>query len=203
MTDRDIRVVLFDLGGVLLELRDRHQTFEPDREADWDRMWIHSAAVRDFERGRIPADVFAGRIVRELSLPYSAAEFLERFDSWPKAVFDGAEELLARIPDRYTRALLSNTNALHWENSGAADRLGGYLDRIFLSFEMGVVKPDDEAYVHVWRACRCEPAEILFLDDNPVNVDAANALGLQGRLVRGLEQAAAVLRDERIVGDNR
>lgn len=199
----EVRVVLFDLGGVLLELRDRHETFEIDMDSDWDRLWIRSPAARDFERGQIAADEFALRIVAEMSLPYSAAEFIERFDSWPRSIFDGAEALLERIPVRYTRALLSNTNPLHWKNCGAAERLDDYLDHTFLSFEMGAVKPDDDAYAHVWQTLDCKPAEILFLDDNPVNVDAANALGIRARLTRGLEQVAAVLRDERIIGDER
>lgn len=199
----DIRVVLFDLGGVLLELRDRFETFLIDRNSDWDRLWIHSEAVREFERGHIPIGEFARRIVDEMDLPYGPGEFIERFDGWPGQLFPGTEELLARIPATYTRALLSNTNALHWRRAGIADLLEHLFDRTFLSYEIGAVKPDADAYTHVFQVCGCAPENILFLDDNPVNIDAASSLGMRARLARGIEQVAAVLSDEDIIGDDR
>ena len=50
----------------------------PTSEGLW-RAWLHSAAVRDFERGRIDAQTFGARLVAEFELSVGAEEFLQRF----------------------------------------------------------------------------------------------------------------------------
>jgi putative hydrolase of the HAD superfamily len=78
----------------------------------WHR-WLHSPAVRAFETGRCDADSFAADLVSELDLGVAPALFLESFAAWPTGLYPGTRELIARIPGHITRALLSNSNALH------------------------------------------------------------------------------------------
>jgi hypothetical protein len=67
----DIKVLLFDLGGVLLRLNNQSETFGvPMEDDEFLTRWIHSAAVREFERGAIEAESFAKAIVIEADLPY-------------------------------------------------------------------------------------------------------------------------------------
>src|SRR5580658_7387176 len=112
------RVVLFDVGGVLVELGGVETLLGwlgPRATLDqlWP-LWLRSPAVRAFETGRSEPMVFANAIVAELELQIAPEVFLESFAAWPTRPFPGALELVASIPSTYQRALLSNSNTLHW-----------------------------------------------------------------------------------------
>ena len=79
MRDPQVRVILFDFGGVLLKLRDPVRTFGIGHDRDsFNNTWLMSEAVRALECGQIGIDEFASRAVQEFDLPYSEREFLER-----------------------------------------------------------------------------------------------------------------------------
>lgn len=179
-------VLLFDLGGVLLDLNDPAAIFrlETDRD-EFLNTWLHSPTVRDYESGLIEAPEFARRMVEEAELPYEPAEFLMRFDRWPYRLFDGIEELLIDLSQRFEIGLLSNTNARHWHRPGVADALVPLIDRLFLSFETGLLKPDAAAFDDVTKRIGRNPSTIAFFDDNPANVAAAGAFGFRAFLTRG------------------
>jgi glucose-1-phosphatase len=63
----------------------------------------------------------------------------------------------------------------------------------FSSHLTGKIKPDPEAFEHVVDMLGCEPPEVLFLDDNLPNVEAARLIGMQAQRVRGVEESRAVL----------
>src|SRR5690606_22728553 len=105
-----------DDGGVLLRLADPLELFELEQsESGFLALWLRSHSVREFERGGLDAQAFAEGLVRELGLPMTARQFLERFRAWPQALFPGTRALLESIPPGIRRVLLSNTNALHWD----------------------------------------------------------------------------------------
>ena len=49
------------------------------------------------------------------------------------------------------------------------------------------------------EALACEPQEVLFLDDNALNVSAANAVGVKALRVQGVLEAERALVDSRIL----
>jgi putative hydrolase of the HAD superfamily len=186
MTNTDIRVLLFDLGGVLCRLNDPIETFGLQQShAEFMQRWLMSPSVREFERGAIDAPTFAKNIVMEAKLNYGPEEFLRRFDSWPDQLFPGTLELLRQTPQRYELAVLSNTNAVHWGRDEIGGRLTAHFGKIFLSYETGLLKPDVQAYAHVAASFGCAAREILFFDDNPLNVSAALEFGCRAELIEG------------------
>jgi putative hydrolase of the HAD superfamily len=198
-----IRVVLFDVGGVLVQLSGVATVlgWVADRWTPpelW-RRWLQSPAVRAFETGRCDADTFAADLVAELELGVEPAAFLESFAGWPTGLFPGAHELVASIPDHITRALLSNSNALHWDRVVEDFGLGALFEHRFVSHLTGRIKPDPDAYEHVVSSLGCDPASVFFLDDNRVNVEAALAIGMQGAVVSGVAGAEQALREAGIV----
>lgn len=179
-------MILFDLGGVLLHLRNIRRNFGlQGDETQFLRSWLMSPAVRDFERGAITAEEFGRRIVDEMRLPYDWHEFLQRFDRWPESIYPSVPGLLDELAARYRIALLSNTNAVHWGRDDIAGVLDPLFDGVFLSFRTGLLKPDRESFEQVLRHYGCAAGSILFLDDNPLNVEAAQGIGLKACLTRG------------------
>jgi putative hydrolase of the HAD superfamily len=191
-----VRAVLFDVGGVLVEFTG------PSRLGHWLGgrlpleqmwpMWLASPAVRAFERGHIDPDTFASRLIDDLKLSIDRRVFLDNFAAWPRAVFPGAIDLVRRVRPGCVRATLSNTNVLHWPRLTDEMGLGALFERHFASHLVGKLKPDAEVFAHVVEALACEPAEILFLDDQPLNVEAGRASGLQAIRVDGVAQAESV-----------
>lgn len=185
--DNQLKVILFDLGGVLLRLNDPIETFGLDISlSEFKDRWLRSPSVREFEGGKIDTEEFARRIVSEAELPYDRQEFIRRFDSWPERLFDETLDVLSAIPSTYSRALLSNINALHWGRDEIAKPLAGHIDKFFLSYETGLVKPDREAFELVTKTYECRPEEIMFFDDSPSNVSAAADYGMQAALAVGI-----------------
>ena len=202
-----IRVVLFDVGGVLIEftgpatlLRWLEGRLTP--EQIWP-LWLGSPVVRAFERGAVGPDVFADRLIADLGLPLDRQQFLDDFSRWPTALYAGATDLIARIPTSYVRATLSNTNAVHWPRITDEMKLGELFDHHFPSHLIGKLKPDSEVFAHVAQTLGCEPSAILFLDDQPLNVEAARAAGLRAVQASGVTGAESALVEAGVLAPGR
>jgi glucose-1-phosphatase len=200
-----IRVVLFDLGGVLVELGGVSTVIswmaDPVSTEELFRMWLTSPAVRAFESGRIDPSLFAEQLILEMSFQVERDALLEEFARWPVGTFPGALELLARVPRRYTRATLSNTNSLHWPLVMGQMKLESAFDHHFASHLTGKIKPDEEAFQHVTKALGCSADEVLFLDDNQLNIDAAQKCGMHAVRVKGVPAAERALLEFRVIED--
>jgi HAD superfamily hydrolase (TIGR01509 family) len=193
----NIKLLLFDLGGVLMELNDPIKTFGLDcDEQEFHRRWLLSPAVRAHECGAISAEQFANDVTREMQLPYDPYTFLDRFGAWPGSPYPEAIDLIGRIDARLDCAILSNTNAFHWDNLDIKNAFAHRFDRCFLSYETGLLKPDAHAYTHVADEYKCDLAQIHFFDDNPLNVAAAAELGMQATLCRSGADIAESLNNQ-------
>ena len=189
-------VVLFDLGGVLIELggiADLASFAQEWSEDELWRRWLECPWVRRFERGQCGADEFAVGMVDSWSMTVEPDVFLEAFAGWPLGLLPGAHELVHSIKPAARVCCLSNTNTVHAERQWAEFGLEGFFEERFFSHEMGLVKPDREAFDHVIKALGCPAEKILFLDDNQINVDGARAAGLRAERTRGTTEARAVL----------
>ncbi len=196
-------MLLFDVGGVLVQLGGVEVILDwMGRRLTapqlWHR-WLHSAAVRQFETGQIDATEFAAGVIAEFELPVSTPQFLESFVGWPTGLYPGTLELLASIPRSYRRALLSNSNALHWPRVLDEMGLGPAIDNHFVSHLTGHIKPDARAFEHVLESLGCDAGQVLFFDDNALNVEAAGALGLRVAHVRGLAETRLALLEHGIL----
>jgi putative hydrolase of the HAD superfamily len=60
------------------------------------------------------------------------------------------------------------------------------LDDYYLSHEMGMLKPDHEAFEYVISELGTPAERIVFFDDQEVNVAAAKQVGLDAFVTRGL-----------------
>ncbi|OGT80155.1 MAG: hypothetical protein A3J35_01915 [Gammaproteobacteria bacterium RIFCSPLOWO2_02_FULL_52_10] len=200
---KPIEVILFDLGGVLVELSGVQTMISWSGEMMtpemlWQR-WLTSTTVRDFETGRTHHDHFARQLIAEMALRIEPDEFLVNFTHWPRGIFPGTQELLDRIPSDYTLAALSNSNTLHWPRMMNDLGLASVFEHLFASHLIGKIKPDVEIFEHVLAELACDPAGVLYVDDNQLNVDAARSLGIQAELTRGIAAVEKVLQLYQII----
>ncbi len=200
---KEIRVVLFDVGGVLIELTglpvllswlDHRVTAEHVRS-----FWLASPLVRLFETGQMEATAFAEQMITQMSLPIGSEEFLTRLYTVGQRILPGAVELVRRVPANYVRATLCNTNTLQWASFMEQRDLIRAFDHHFASHLTGKIKPDEEAFQHVLATLGCEGHAVLFLDDNQVNVAAAREVGMTAFRVQGPVEAEHALREADIL----
>jgi glucose-1-phosphatase len=191
-----VDIVLFDLGGVLIELSGVPVMLEltgiESEEALW-RRWLTCRWVRRFESGGCSGAEFAAGVVADWQLDLSPETFLDAFSNWPVGPLPGATELVAQTRASVATGCFSNTNALHWHDRIAPWPLSSLFDHRFLSFELGVLKPDVTAFAQVARVLDIPADRVLFLDDNAINVDAATKAGFRAARAAGVDDAREVL----------
>jgi len=191
------KVVLFDLGGVLVESAGRlalHALLPHLKdEGVVLQRWHESEAVGLFERGLISREEFARAFVREWELAIDESHFLESFALWVRGFFDGAEQLIHDLRRKHRVGCLSNTNAVHWER---LPQVTGLFDYRFASHLAGFMKPAPEAYSHALHVIGVDGRDVYFLDDLVANVLAAREAGINAFHVRGLAEAEAALLGE-------
>jgi putative hydrolase of the HAD superfamily len=191
-----VELVLFDLGGVLIELggvgaMGTLAGIEDDDEV-W-RRWLTCRWVRAFERGDCSPEDFAAGVVADWSLAITPAEFLTGFIGWLRGPYPGAAELVAAVRSVVPVGCLSNTNALHWEEHRHLVEFVDDFDHRFLSFELGLLKPDRDLFYRIAELVPVPPDRVLFLDDNAINVDGALAAGFRAVRTQGVAEARAAL----------
>ena len=186
----DYDVLLFDVLGVLAEDSDTItkavlEATNMTNEELW-KFWVNSPAVREFDSGRISSQEFAERLMQEMGDPATPEDFLKMFGSWIAGLYDGTQALLDRIPGTYKKACLSNTNEILWPPVRDKYGLGGLLDEYYLSHEIGMLKPDHEAFEYAIRELGAPAERIVFFDDQKVNVAAAKQVGMNAFVTKGL-----------------
>lgn len=199
----EIRVVLFDVGGVLVELSGlavllswlgHRVTAEQVRT-----LWLTSPTVRLFETGKMQPAAFAEQMITELSLQVGSEDFLTELYTRSQRTLPGAVELVRRVPRNYVRATLCNTNGAQWPILMQQRDLVGAFDHHFASHLTGKIKPDEEAFQHVLTTLGCKGHETLFLDDSQLNVAAAKRVGMTALQVQGPEEAERALREAEVL----
>jgi putative hydrolase of the HAD superfamily len=203
VADRPVDLVLFDLGGVLIELSGVRVMLELtgiSSEEDLWRRWLTCRWVRRFESGRCSATEFAAGVVADWRLRLSPAAFLEAFVSWPVGPLPGAAELVAETRASVATGCFSNTNALHWHDRFAVWPLMNMFDHRFLSFELGLLKPDVAAFAQVAATLGVPADRVLFLDDNALNVAGAAAAGFQAFRAAGVDETRQRLVESAVIG---
>ena len=194
--------LVFDLGGVIVELRGLPVLPEwtgsnETPESTWEK-WLTSSAPKAFESGLIGRDEFAERIVIELSMDISAKDYLEYFTHLTIGPYAGALDVLHVLKANYTTALFSNSNEIHWPLKMGRMQLDTAFHHHFASHLMGMAKPDASAYQHVIDSLGVDPKQILFFDDNQMNVEAARKAGMQSERVQGIDELQKKLIDHGI-----
>ena len=148
----------------------------------WPVYWSHRDAL---DKGELRVVEYWTAVAADLGvtwdLPTIQRLWAIDFRSWI-SVEPGTVQLLQELHDGGTRiALLSNAGF----DFGDAFRNAPFatlFEQVFLSAELGLLKPDAAIYRHVAETLGIELDQMVFVDNKQVNVDGATALGVTGHV---------------------
>ena len=162
-------------------------------EEQWHR-WLASPWVRRFEKGECTTTEFSTQVVSEWKLNVTPERFLEIFRDWVLGPYPGTTELLSEVQRSVPIGCLSNTNSMHWEHQISSWPVLATFDFRFLSFELGLAKPDEAIFEAVAKRLPFRRDRILYLDDVVENSHAARSFGFRSEHVRGIDEVGTALR---------
>lgn len=199
-----IHAVMFDIGGILEVIPEGGDpaTRYPALDKEWDaRLGLPSghltrcfnAVAADGAFGRCTYDEWCARFKASTGLNQ------EDFDAYMVAFWDiymgnPNEELIAyfrALRPRYRTAILSNSFLGAREQEEKRYGFTSMVDLAIYSHEEGMHKPDPRIFTLASERLGIPPAEIVFLDDLPENVDAARARGFWAILFTSTSQAVS------------
>ena len=178
-----IRAIIWDMEGVILLnsqgsipasiARRLDIPLERLLSADYDREFSEHV-----DRGEYTQEDAWDHILDKLELPRSNKIQLEKFFHEDFYVDQDLVADIRAYHKRFQTALLSNySNALRPMLSGPW-RMDGAFDEIFISCELKMVKPEAAIFQYALDKLGVNPQETIFIDDRPINVEGAQALGI-------------------------
>ncbi|MEI7832048.1 MAG: HAD family phosphatase [bacterium] len=187
MNNSVVKIVVFDIGGVMINLAHswaaacefagidfRPFDFTPEQKQKFAQL------ITEDEINAITTCEFMEQLSTLLGNLYSVAE-LERINYCIiREEFPGMLEFVQELKEHGLRtACLSNTNALHWPalTDPSLYPAIAKLDERYASHLLGARKPDVQIYRLFESLEHLEPQDILFFDDRADNVEAAIAAG--------------------------
>ena len=198
-----IDVLLFDLGGVLVEfsgVRDLAVLLQGRlSESEIREQWGRYPPSEQFGLGKLSREDFCSRFVKDWNLELPPEDFLREFPSWSKRLFPGAVELLTLLRRRFRLAALSNSNELHWDRNTNDLGVTGLFEVAISSHQVGLCKPDPKMYLIALDRLGVSPDSVMFFDDALANVAAASALGIRAFQVEGVEGVQSRLIEEQLL----
>lgn len=192
-----IQWVLFDLGGVLydIDLVTPIQTLKKLASANTDGN-VESRLQefhREFMKGRWTEEQFFLELQTVLGLRLETEAIRQIWDGIIVGFREEFRPLLQELRKNTRVALLSNTDSSHMRKIfyQVAD-FANFFDRMFLSYQLNAIKPEEIIFRLVLEEIRCKPEEVIFFDDSRENVVAAREMGMHALEVRSFEEVMRV-----------
>lgn len=177
-----IKALVFDLGNVLIyfdwKIAEKRLNEIEDGFGTRTTKFLkeNNSIIKDLEKGKLSEEDFLEIIKSNLNSAIDKITIAKIFSE----IFWENVELTKLLPDlrkNYNLFLLSNTNIIHrkfgWDHYNFLKNF----DKLFLSYEIGHVKPEEEIYRFVLDSIKLNPAEVLYIDDIEEYIIAAKNLG--------------------------
>ena len=192
-----ITAIAFDWGGIFTQ-----GTFDSSAVTNLSKVTgtseeriaeTYYPLMEHFEVGAFDFPEFHRRFTEGTSLALNENTFRKTFLGSVReraAMFD----VLNAVPQDYTVGMLSNNVPVLCDTVRNDPRMSRFEHFVF-SNEIGVRKPDAEAFAELTETLEHPPEQTVFIDDNKDNIAACNDLGYQGILLDSFENFVAHFRE--------
>ncbi|MFD2098366.1 HAD family hydrolase [Flagellimonas iocasae] len=181
-----VKNIILDFGDVLINL-DKSATAREMLKFGFAGITPElDTLFKEYEKGLVDTGDFLNQVAHQ----FPKASMEELLGAWNAILLDFPEERLTFLENlaeqnQYRLFLLSNTNDLHIEfvkkemGMSRFNRFKNAFEVFYLSYEMGMRKPDAEIFEFVLEQNQLTAHETLFVDDVKENTDAAASLGIR------------------------
>ena len=188
--NQTIDTIIFDVGGVILNIDYQLpvKAFKKLGIENFNELFSQASQsnlFNDYETGEISSDDFIKEIKKYLPQNTSDEAII---NAWNSILLDLPEERLfslEKAAENHRIFLLSNTNALHIDsfnqyliNNLQLPSLEPFFETLYLSYEIGLRKPDLRIFEYVLQDAGLTPERTLFIDDSIQHIQAASELGI-------------------------
>jgi glucose-1-phosphatase len=182
--------VIFDLGGVIINLNYdlTIQAFEELGMRDFSEVYTQlaqSTLFDDYETGRISSQHFINKLLDHFPSGTSPNRIVAAWNAMILDVPVEKPQLLKSLNAEMPIFLLSNTNEIHMQKVNrewgisSNEVLENHFSKVYLSYEVGMRKPDLTIFQKVCAEQGLVPKNTLFIDDSPQHIEGAQLAGLQ------------------------
>jgi len=181
-----IKNIILDFGDIFIDLDKSATSKAMERFGYQDLTPALDTLFKDYEKGLTSSPKF----LEEVSNFFPSATEKDLTTAWNAILLDFPDRRLEFIEalaqeNRYRLFLLSNTNDIHIEyvkqqmGIQKFNRFKDAFEVFYLSYEMGMRKPDAEIFEFVLAENNLNASETMFVDDTKENTDAAANLGIK------------------------
>ena len=192
---KHIKNILFDLGGVIINLDVKKTIDEFNRVSNLPFESIYtqtkqSQLFSDFEKGKISGAVLFKQIKKELNYKGNEISLLYAWNAMLQDVPEERLDTLVEAKQNYNTYLLSNTNEVHIADfeynlyhMHGVKNFEDYFDRTYYSCRVGLRKPEKEIFEMILNQNKILASETVFIDDSIQHVKGAGACGINAYLL--------------------
>lgn len=205
---KDIKNIVFDFGCVIVDL-DKQKCIEALNGIGAGAISHYVDECKqidmflDLELGKINVEEFCDEIRKHA--PECNADNEEISKAWGDLLTGipvGRLRTIEKLHKRHNTFLLSNSNPIHWNKSvdnffplsGHAPEY--YFDKMFVSYKMGMIKPDPRIFTTLINETGIKAEETLFIDDSVNNCKAAEEFGIRTLHVTNGDEWGKILNEE-------
>ena len=183
-----MKYFVFDLGGVLAVPMVSKKLYEQiEWKVSYDKFldkFNNSAESIKVHKGEISTKEFFEYLKRYMNDNITLEEFKNIYVN-NNEFFNDTIETIKKLKNLgYKVYLLSNLKEIDYEKFIKHFDVSIF-DEMFLSFKLGMLKPNDDIYQYVINKLNTKPENIYFFDDNKENVDGAIRNGINAYQVTG------------------
>ncbi len=188
---QNIQTIIFDLGGVIINLKTEQDWFEEDLIPNFQPEKLQylqqNNFFQDFETGKIEVQDFVQQLKSiAIDKDISEEEIIQHWNGILKDIPVHRVNVLKKLSEKYRLILLSNTNHIHMDFIRkymlavfGEDILTENFHTCYYSQEIGLRKPNKEIYEFLLQKQGIKASECLFLDDKLENLIESKKIGLQ------------------------
>lgn len=183
-----MKFFVFDLGGVLSVPMVSKKLYEQIKwkvsyEEFLDKFNNSEESIK-VHKGEISTKEFFEYLKRYMDDNITLEEFKNKYVNNNK-FFNDTIEIIKKLKNLgYKVYLLSNLKEIDYEKFIKHFDVSIF-DELFLSFKLGMLKPNDDIYQYVINKLNTKPENIYFFDDNKENVEGAIRNGINAYQVTG------------------
>ena len=192
---QNIKAIIFDLGGVLLDIDFKKvctsfETLGADKFEEIYSQHECDPIFENLETGKISEEDFCHALKKYTGASVTDEDITQ---AWNSILLDfrlDSLNYLKKLKNKYQLFLLSNTNRIHqvafnkiFENTVGEGSFNSLFDKAYYSHEIGLRKPNADAYQYILKENNLQPHETLFIDDTAGNIEGAKAIGMRTMLL--------------------